>query len=118
MPVMTFGIMLGRIGNFLNQELYGLPISSLPKRLASTATNLHLTHVYDHVDSLVRLNTNMISSLTEGLLLCVITTITLISMIKKKTRYPGSVLSIFLLGYSAIRFLLEYVRQDSQREII
>lgn len=32
LAILPFGIMLGRIGNFLNQELYGVVVSSrLPK---------------------------------------------------------------------------------------
>ena len=118
MPVMTFGIMLGRIGNFLNQELYGVVITTLPNWLAKTATTLGLTHVYPHIDSVLRLNTNIISSLTEGLLLCAVTTIFLVKMIYRKKRYSGKILAIFLIGYSVIRFLLEYVRQDSQSEFV
>lgn len=63
------GIFLGRIGNFLNQELYGITIPAdfrgLPNKIVTLAQNSRLFYIYDTVDQLRRINTNMLSALGE-----------------------------------------------------
>lgn len=63
------GIFLGRIGNFLNQELYGIAIPTdfrgLPNKIVTLAQNSRLFYVYDTVDQLWRINTNMLAALGE-----------------------------------------------------
>jgi len=69
LAIVPFGIMLGRIGNFLNQELYGVVVTDWLPRLwypvFSLFNDLNIFHVYPQVDSLLRLNTNFISSFFE-----------------------------------------------------
>jgi prolipoprotein diacylglyceryltransferase len=36
--------------------------------------------------------------------------------VKTKTPQPGKIVAVFLMGYSFIRFFLEYLRADSQLE--
>lgn len=61
------GILFGRFGNFLNQELYGIPASELPNWLNQIFSSLGLVHHYAQVDELQRINTNFLSMLFEGL---------------------------------------------------
>ena len=65
----AFGIMIGRVGNFLNQELYGIPVSDSflqhYAHVSSYAIKLGLFHVYSHVGQVLRINTNMLSSVFE-----------------------------------------------------
>lgn len=63
------GIFFGRFGNFLNQELYGIPASELPNWLNQIFSSLGLVHHYAQVDELQRINTNFLSMLFEGLTL-------------------------------------------------
>lgn len=118
----AFGIMIGRVGNFLNQELYWIPISesifaNFPQ-FTTFATKIGLFHVYSHVDAVLRINTNMLSSIFEwGILLVVLLSISAFSL-QKKTRYPGLLVGIFFVWYSIVRFLLEYRRTDSQLEFV
>lgn len=118
--ILPFGIMLGRIGNFLNQELYGIMASDVLGKfgypLFSLLNQLGLMHVYTQVDEYLRVNTNMLSSFFEGLVLLLITLSVVRSWIKRKIVHPGKIVGIFLIGYSFIRFLLEYLRADSQME--
>lgn len=118
--ILPFGIMLGRIGNFLNQELYGIVVSDWLPRLGypifSLLNDLHIFHVYPQIDSLLRLNTNFLSSFFEWFFLLIITLSIIRIRVKTKVVKPGKIVGIFLLGYSFIRFLLEYVRADSQLE--
>jgi len=118
----AFGIMIGRVGNFLNQELYGIPVSesifSNFPQFSGFASKVWLFHVYSHIDTVLRINTNMLSSIFEGgLLLLVLLSISFFSL-KKKTRFPGLLVGIFFVWYSIVRFLLEYRRTDSQLEFV
>lgn len=111
-------IALGRIGNFLNQELYWITIPTKileHTKLSNFLQQIHIFHVYDKVDNILRINTNFISSFLEGLVLFVIT----ISIFHfKKEKKAWFISGIFLLYYSMIRFILEYIRYDSQSEFI
>jgi phosphatidylglycerol:prolipoprotein diacylglycerol transferase len=119
--ILPLCIALWRLWNFLNQELYWIIFRNqlwLSQSITSTLTSLWFLHIYDKIDSSLRINTNLLSIIFEGLLLF----ITLISVfriqIKNKKRKLWKISMIFLLRYSIIRFILEYVRQDSQSEFI
>ncbi len=119
--ILPLCIALWRLWNFLNQELYWIIFQNqlwLSQSITSTLTSLWFLHIYDKIDSSLRINTNLLSIIFEGLLLF----ITLISVsriqIKNKKRKLWKISMIFLLRYSIIRFILEYVRQDSQSEFI
>lgn len=118
--ILPFGIMIGRIGNYLNQELYGVVVSDWLPRLGyplfSLLNDLKLFHVYPQVDSFLRLNTNFLSSFFEGFLLLLITLSIIRTRVKTKVVQPGKIVGTFLVGYSFVRFFLEYFRADSQLE--
>ena len=118
--ILPFGIMIGRIGNYLNQELYGVVVTDRLPRLwypvFSLFNDLNIFHVYPQIDSLLRLNTNFLSSFFEWLVLLIITLSIIRSWIKTKIVQPGKIVGTFLVGYSFVRFLLEYFRADSQLE--
>jgi len=116
--ITPIGIALWRLGNFLNQELYGIPIQDIPSWLATLLQNLGLTHQYSEIDNEIRVNTNFLSILLEWILLCIIQITIFHSMIKKKEFYIWILATNFLLYYSIIRFFLEYLRADSQEEFI
>ena len=111
-------ILLWRCGNFLNQELYGIPISELSTQLAQLFQNLGLTHVYTKIDALPRVNTNFLSMLLEWATIFIIQLLTLRTYLKTKKIKIWILSTNFLLYYSIIRFLLEYLRADSQLEFI
>lgn len=118
--ILPFGIMVGRIGNYLNQELYGVVVSDWLPRLwypiFSLLNDIGIFHVYSQIDSLLRLNTNFLSSFFEWLVLLGITLSIIRTRVKTKIIQPGKIVGTFLVGYSFVRFLLEYVRADSQLE--
>lgn len=122
--MLPVGIFLGRFGNFLNQELYGLPIQELinahPYRetLTPTLKTLGLIHTYPQVDQLPRINTNFLAMLGEGILLLMLNLFLFFKQKKKQNFLPGTITATFVLGYSVIRFFLEYLRADSQQERI
>ena len=112
------GILLWRLGNFLNQELYWIPITEIPWELAQVLTTLWLTHVYSQIDKFQRVNTNFLSMILEGLLILISQIILLIRMVRKKEYRVWQLSTSFLLYYSIIRFFLEYLRADSQQEFV
>ena len=98
------GLFFGRLGNFINAELYGRP-TNVPWAMIFPTDPLgvprHPSQLYE--------------ALGEGALLG-----TLVWIIDGKARQHGSYRSgldtaLFLIGYGAIRFLIEFTRQpDAQ----
>ena len=116
--VVPLGIFFGRFGNFLNQELYGIAIAQLPTRLSQIFSTFWLVHMYSKVDQVLRVNTNFLSMIFEGLLIFCVQGGIFLRQIRKKQRKVWLLATNFLLMYSGIRFVLEYLRADSQMEII
>lgn len=120
--ILPIGIMFGRIGNFLNQELYGILVDpnfrNMPSRLVTLFQNIHIFHHYPMAGEWLRINTNLLAGLFEWLFWFILLFLLNRKRIKRKIIKPWFLVSIFLLRYSMIRFLLEYLRQDSQAEFI
>jgi phosphatidylglycerol---prolipoprotein diacylglyceryl transferase len=88
------GLGLGRIGNFINGELYGRP-SDLPWAM-----------VFPGGGPLPRHPSQLYEAFLEGLVLF------LILLCLSRRRMPdGFLLGAFLIGYGVFRFLLEFVRE-------
>ena len=116
---LPLGIMLGRLGNFLNQELYGIIVHpTTSSSLFTIFSSLHLLHIYPAIDHAIRINTNLLSIIFEGGVSLIIVVSLFLTQLKKKVFSPGKISAIFLGRYSLVRFFLEYVRADSQREFI
>lgn len=115
-----FWIMLWRIWNFLNQELYGRLVSDVFPNITSSVLNLfsylNLFYIYDSVDWFFRINTNFLASFFEWFIVFVISIVVFFVLIKKKRRIIGLLSSFFVIWYSFVRFFLEYFRMDSQSE--
>lgn len=120
LAILPFWIMLWRIGNFLNQELYGVVVSSrLPRLwypLFSILNDLRVFHVYPQIDGFLRVNTNLLASFFEWLILLILTLSIVRKRVKTKTPQPWKIVAVFLIWYSFVRFFLEYLRADSQLE--
>ena len=74
--------------------------------------------MYPAVDEFLRINTNFLSMFFEGFAILVVTLSIMYHWIKNKRYRTGQIAGIFLVMYSAIRFVLEYLRADSQEEFI
>jgi phosphatidylglycerol:prolipoprotein diacylglycerol transferase len=119
--ILPLCIAFGRLWNFLNQELYWIAFTNPFWRTESTIwtlTSLWFLHIYDKIDSALRINTNFLSIIFEWFLLFITWMIIFAKQIKNNKRKIWKIWVIFLLWYSIIRFLLEYLRQDSQAEFI
>ena len=88
----TFSLMLGRIANFVNNELIGR-VSDLP-----------FCVIFEKIDNLCRHPYQIYSAISHLILLFI-----LIFIKEKKT---GSKFFIFLIGYSLLRFITDFFRED------
>ena len=93
-PLVPFGLMFGRLGNFINGELWGRP------------TDLPWAMVFPMVDNIPRHPSQIYQLLGEGVLLG-----TVLWIYSSKQRRVGQVSGLFLLGYGICRFLAEYARE-------
>ena len=94
-PLVPLGLAAGRIGNFINGELWGRVCdASLPWAM-----------VFPQVDLLPRHPSQLYQALLEGVLLFV-----LLWRFAAVPRSRGAVSGFFLIGYGAFRFIAEYFR--------
>lgn len=93
-PTVTVGLGCGRIGNFINGELWGRP------------TTLPWGMVFPQADAWPRHPTQLYEAVLEGLVLGLILWIYI-----RKPRPVMTVTGLFLLGYGIIRFGIEWVRE-------
>ncbi|KAF0117819.1 MAG: phosphatidylglycerol:prolipoprotein diacylglycerol transferase [Rhodospirillaceae bacterium] len=93
------GLMLGRIGNFINGELHGRP----------APPDLPWAMVFPQVDSLPRHPSQIYEALLEGALLLVV--MHLLWRIRALRAREGALLGLFLIGYAAARGTAEFFRE-------
>lgn len=92
-PLVAAGLALGRLGNFINAELWG-KVSTVPWAM-----------VFPEAGELPRHPTQLYEMFTEGILLGIVSYI----MLRKSAR-KGMVFWTFIGGYGIVRFLIEFVR--------
>ena len=120
--VVPLWIILWRFGNYLNQELYWLVVPDwawwFSGWLYNFFVNTNIFHVYPKIDELLRINTNFISILFEWVFMFVLIFLVSLRQIKRKSIIIWLNSSIFLIFYSLFRFLIEYLRVDSQSQVV
>jgi len=95
-PVVPVGLALGRIGNFINGELWGRPADpSLPWAM-----------VFPAVDNTPRHPSQLYEFLLEGVLLFV-----LLALYDRRHPATGALSGAFLFGYGVFRFTAEHFRE-------
>jgi phosphatidylglycerol---prolipoprotein diacylglyceryl transferase len=98
-PLVPLGLAAGRIGNFINGELWGRPAdASLPWAM-----------VFPQVDLLTRHPSQLYQAAGEGLLLFVV-----LWLYARSPRPVGAVSGAFLVGYGVCRFVAEYFRTPDE----
>lgn len=96
-PVVPLTIFFGRIGNFINGELYG--------RVTDVPWGMYFPSAPDG-GMLARHPSQLYESFLEGFLLFLV-----LSWIGWKERKRGSITLLFLGSYAIIRFFVEFVRE-------
>ncbi len=96
-PLVPMGLFFGRIGNFINGELWG----------RITTSTIPWSMIYPQSGSMLpRHPSELYEALGEGILLAII-----LWVYANKPRKIGQISGIFMIGYGAIRFFLEYFRE-------
>lgn len=93
-PLVPLGLGAGRIGNFINGELWGRP------------TDVPWAMVFPQHDQLPRHPSQLYEFALEGLAL-----FALLWLFSRKPRPTGAVSGLFLVGYGTARFLVEFTRE-------
>jgi phosphatidylglycerol:prolipoprotein diacylglycerol transferase len=96
-PLVPLGLGAGRIGNFINGELWGRP------------TDLSWGMMFPFVDAQPRHPSMLYQALLEGLALFL-----LLWFYSRRPRPTMAVSGLFLIGYGAFRFLVEFVREPDK----
>lgn len=96
-PLVPLGLFFGRIGNFINQELWG------------RTTDVPWAMVFPLIDSIPRHPSQIYEALMEGLILFII-----LWFFSKKPRPLGQLSALFLIFYGLFRFLIEYTREPDE----
>ena len=98
-PAIPLGYTFGRIGNFINGELYGR-ITTVPWGmyfpLDSTRSLRHPSQLYE--------------ALFEGIVLFI-----LLWLIRKKKMFDGFLIGIYIIGYGFMRFFIEFFREPDHQ---
>ncbi|NIZ47082.1 prolipoprotein diacylglyceryl transferase [Entomospira nematocerorum] len=122
--VIPFGYTFGRLGNFANAELYGKATTSSLGMIFPDAKlfsikygwvrdmaqdiGIELTGAYVN---LPRHPSQLYEALFEGIVLGLI----LLFVIKPRVKAPGQVFASYLIGYSVVRFFIEYLREPDEQ---
>jgi phosphatidylglycerol:prolipoprotein diacylglycerol transferase len=93
-PLCPLGLAAGRLGNFINAELWGRP------------TNGSWGMIFPNVDNLPRHPSELYEFALEGIVLFI-----LLWTFSKRPRPMGAVSGLFLVGYGVARFICEYARE-------
>lgn len=93
-PLVPIGLGAGRMGNFINGELWG------------RVTDGGLGMIFPQADNLVRHPSQLYEFALEGVVL-----FTLLWWFSNKQRPTGAISALFLIGYGSFRFLVEFTRQ-------
>jgi len=94
-PLVPTGLAAGRIGNFINGELWGRPV----------ATDLPWAMIFPWVDAVPRHPSQLYQAAGEGLLLFAI-----LWLYAARPRPVTAVSAVFLIGYGSLRFIAEFFR--------
>jgi phosphatidylglycerol:prolipoprotein diacylglycerol transferase len=94
-PAIPLGYTFGRIGNFINGELYGRVTSAPIGMVFPLAPGSQLRHP-----------SQLYEALFEGVFLFVV-----LWSLRRRVRIPGAMLALYLIGYGTVRFFIEYFRQ-------
>jgi phosphatidylglycerol:prolipoprotein diacylglycerol transferase len=93
-PLVPPGLAFGRLGNFINGELWGRP------------ADVSWAMIFPRVDNLPRHPSQLYEFTLEGVLL-----FALLWLYARKPRPAGAVSGVFLIGYGSFRFIAEFSRE-------
>ena len=96
-PLVPMALFCGRIGNFINGELWG----------RFTTAALPWAMVFPQSGSMLpRHPSQLYEAIGEGIILTLI-----LWVYARKPRFVGQISGVFMMGYGCIRFIIEYFRE-------
>lgn len=93
-PLVPIGLGAGRMGNFINAELWG------------RVTNADFGMIFPNVDNALRHPSQLYEFALEGIVLFM-----MLWIYSARPRATGTISVLFLIGYGSFRFLVEYTRE-------
>jgi len=93
-PLVPIGLGAGRMGNFINGELWGRP------------TTNPFGMIFPYVDHVARHASQLYEFTLEGIALFL-----LLWFYSAKPRATGAISALFLIGYGCFRFIVEFTRE-------
>ncbi|GKV97693.1 prolipoprotein diacylglyceryl transferase [Pectobacterium brasiliense] len=119
-PLIPFGLGAGRLGNFINGELWGRVTTDTPwamlfpgsrgEDMALAVSNPQWQAIFNQYGMLPRHPSQLYQMMLEGVALFII-----LNIFIRKSRPMGSVSGLFLIGYGMFRIITEFFRQpDAQ----
>ncbi|MDC8445817.1 MAG: prolipoprotein diacylglyceryl transferase [Nitrosomonas sp.] len=96
-PLVPLGLGAGRIGNFINGELWGRP------------TDVSWGMIFPYVDDLPRHPSQLYQFFLEGIVLFL-----LVWIYSAKPRPMGAVTGMFMIGYGVVRSIAEFFREPTE----
>ena len=94
-PAIPLGYTFGRIGNFINGELYG--------RITDMPWGMYFPLDFSHQ---LRHPSQLYEAFFEGIVLFII-----LWSIRKKRPFDGFLFALYLIGYGLVRFIIEFYRE-------
>lgn len=119
-PLIPFGLGAGRLGNFINGELWGRVTTDTPwamlfpgsrgEDMVLAVSNPQWQAIFNQYGMLPRHPSQLYQMMLEGVALFII-----LNLFIRKSRPMGSVSGLFLIGYGMFRIITEFFRQpDAQ----
>ncbi|GKW16165.1 prolipoprotein diacylglyceryl transferase [Pectobacterium carotovorum subsp. carotovorum] len=119
-PLIPFGLGAGRLGNFINGELWGRVTTDTPwsmlfpgsrgEDMMLAVSNPQWQAIFNQYGMLPRHPSQLYQMMLEGVALFII-----LNLFIRKSRPMGSVSGLFLIGYGSFRIITEFFRQpDAQ----
>lgn len=93
-PLVPIGLGAGRMGNFINGELWGRPTGS------------DFGMIFPQVDAVARHPSQLYEFILEGLVMFAV-----LWWFSRKPRPTGSISAVFLMLYGSFRFIVEFTRE-------
>ncbi len=102
--MVPIGLFFGRIGNFINGELWG--------KISTDSNSIFVMKVYDHQlgEIVTKYPTQLLEAFLEGLVLFII-----LYAFSRKKKPLGSITGLFLGLYGTFRFIAEFYRVPDQQ---
>jgi phosphatidylglycerol---prolipoprotein diacylglyceryl transferase len=98
-PAIPLGYTFGRLGNFINGELYGRATSAKIGMYFPQASGSGMRHP-----------SQLYEAFFEGIVLFV-----LLWLLRRRVNLSGAMLGIYLMGYGSVRFMIEFARQPDDQ---